>query len=374
MAMHFLRRIGDILETEDAEGDRPDPGAAATRSDLVEESETEAEKEAGAAAKLLKEAAAAAEAIVPKLPAALRRARIAEAEVERLKTALADAEARIESIQSQQLRLAEGFQSEIQMRDAEIDRLRKKLANPEATQAGYLPNETTAVALEAQARDVLTLTAEGPLGLEFDRSSVGPKILSSVDSESQASQKLSPGDEVISVNGTHVKDLTWEEFDAALATRPVVMSVRRSEAATGRVGLAGRVRSLAGWTKQAARAAARELEAAMAEEDTVAANVAPSQPHVEDEPAHARVEDEPADAEARNRPFYDLVRASMAESRQCAEQAGQNDPEQNDARFERWLRHFHNERDDEWYANNHSRVYNAFRPHWDEVQAEAHRK
>jgi len=44
-------------------------------------------------------------------------------------------------------------------------------------------------------------------------------------------------------------------------------------------------------------------------------------------------------------------------------------PGDDSSSFERWLRNFHSERDDEWYANNHTRVYNAFRPHWDEVVA-----
>ncbi|CAE7636865.1 ppk5, partial [Symbiodinium microadriaticum] len=55
------------------------------------------------------------------------------------------------------------------------------------------------------------------------------------------------------------------------------------------------------------------------------------------------------DAEARNRPFYELVRSSMVEA------AAHGTSEE---AFERWLRQFHNERDDEWFANNRTRVYN----------------
>ncbi|CAK9014658.1 unnamed protein product [Durusdinium trenchii] len=135
-------------------------------------------------------------------------------------------------------------------------------------------------------------------------------------------------------------------------------------------GLAARVRSLSVWTRDKAKAAARELEQAMAEiqEDGLSSADQPSlagedSTRSDPEPLwtqnRCETETDEADAEARNRPFYELVRGSMAEAIET------NGPDT----FERWLRQFHSERDDEWFANNRTRVYNAFRPHWDEVVA-----
>ncbi|CAJ1329262.1 unnamed protein product [Effrenium voratum] len=81
--------------------------------------------------------------------------------------------------------------------------------------------------------------------------------------------------------------------------------------------------------------------------------------------ANGADEADDADAEARNRPFYELVRSSMAAAKTSGGGGSGSDSEA----FERWLRQFHSERDDEWFANNRTRVYNAFRPHWDEVVA-----
>jgi hypothetical protein len=79
--------------------------------------------------------------------------------------------------------------------------------------------------------------------------------------------------------------------------------------------------------------------------------------------------DDDMPTEVRNRPFYELVRSSMAEacSLETADPGSGGTCVNEEANFERWLREFHQERDDEWYASNHVRVYNAFKPHWDEV-------
>lgn len=37
-----------------------------------------------------------------------------------------------------------------------------------------------------------------------------------------------------------------------------------------------------------------------------------------------------------------------------------------DEQFERWMRHFHSEYDEVWYAKNHTRLYKSFRPIWNQ--------
>lgn len=37
-----------------------------------------------------------------------------------------------------------------------------------------------------------------------------------------------------------------------------------------------------------------------------------------------------------------------------------------DEQFERWMRHFHSEYDEVWFANNHTRLYKSFRPIWNQ--------
>eukprot|EP00931_Biecheleriopsis_adriatica_P069597 TRINITY_DN43420_c0_g1_i1.p1 TRINITY_DN43420_c0_g1~~TRINITY_DN43420_c0_g1_i1.p1 ORF type:complete len:444 (-),score=116.07 TRINITY_DN43420_c0_g1_i1:27-1289(-) len=408
--MQFLRRIGDILENEEGTasshadghtgpgrpaGEAAGSGTSGAKVHSVagqpELQEDEALQEANVAAKLMQQAASAAESLSTKLPAALRRAQSAEQEVVRLQKALAEAQERIESIQAAQLRLAEGFLGEIRQRDAELAVLRAAASMAPATDvaAGYaseasLPSEGAGSTAEAGENPVLvTLPAEGQLCLEFDRNNLAMKIVASEHAECLTRGKLFVGDEVLSVNGLSARNMSWQEFDEALDARPVVVSVHRSKASessqggTPAAGLAGRVRSLAGWTRQAAKAMSREFEAAMAEiEDdgvasNLAANLVSSSQRKEVLPAETELdlgEAQTADAEVRNRPFYELVRSSMTEAMSGSLEA-ESASSSNDAAFERWLRQFHSERDDEWYANNHSRVFNAFRPHWDEVRA-----
>ncbi|CAL1130218.1 unnamed protein product [Cladocopium goreaui] len=349
--MQFLRKIGDMLEVDD--GQESSTPADATPLQTLEEMlhlpEEDAEKEARACAELLQNAAKASEALAQQLPEALKRARKAEMEVQRLKEALAESEAKMAALQAQQLRLADGLLGEIRQRDAELALLRVA-----AAAGGYTPGEEDAT--KTQEQEVVTLN-EGTV--DFNRSAASKQVASSSTSE------LSTGDEVISLNGLSARNMTWEEFDAALANRPVVLTVQR-ERRSG--GIAAKMRSLSVWTRDKAKAAARELEQAMAEmqEDPLASNMENEEPPaLEASKATDEAADvDPEDAEARNRPFYDLVRGSMAEPAAAFVAAG--DANATEA-FERWLRQFHSERDDEWFANNRTRVYNAFRPHWDEV-------
>jgi len=329
------------------------------------------------AARVLRLAASAAEALAPRLPGALRRADLAEAEAARLRAALEAAEARIEKLEKMQAQLSEGFIREIRQRDAEIATLRAAATAtgdrwPGTSAAAEVFGATSApgAAMECEAQiEVITFTAEGALGIEFDDSNACLKLVAAVEPGSQASAcLLAAGDEVVSVSGVPARNISWEELEESLSTRPVVVSVRRADPSIGspgggdpaqggggapRGGLAQHFAKVAGY----ARAAAAQVQAALNDAE---------------EPNRWRSEDEPQPddlpSEVRNRPFYELVRSSMAEA--CvAEGRDFGDLSQREDDFEGWLRLFHSERDDEWYANNHERVYNAFRPHWDEVLA-----
>eukprot|EP00439_Symbiodinium_sp_Y106_P051084 s3418_g6.t2 len=379
MAMQFFKRIGDMLDAEETgEGAQGAAGADAASAqesslpslqEMIADPEDEAEKEAHAAAELLSRAAAASTALAEQLPAALRRARTAEMEAQRLRQSLAEAETKIAGIQAaacgfqaQQLRLAEGLLGEIKQRDAELALLRAA-----ASAARPADAEASEASLPVEAAAPVVLEDDGPLGLEFDRRSCGTaKVVLNVAPQRTA---LAAGDEVISVNGLSARNLSWEEFDNAMANRPVVLTLEKQPESrtTPSGGLANRVKSLSAWTRQAAKAAARELEAAMTDlQEPPPEFSSQDLPFPEDlstteAPASSTSEaalPEADDAEARNRPFYELVRSSMVEA------AAHGTSEE---AFERWLRQFHNERDDEWFANNRTRVYNAFRPHWDDV-------
>lgn len=384
-----------------------------------------AETEALAAAETLRAAAAVADALAPRLLQALRRAEEAEAEVARLRAALADSNVRIESMQGQQLRLTEGFIGEIRQRDAELALLRAAAVSNDAelahlraaavstpdsvvddgvvTDSSRVASTSSGVGLPASSTnsgasasgsaansntidptefvEVLTFTEAGPLGIELDRTNECLKIVAAVDARAAASGRLFVGDEMVSINGASARNLSWEEMDATLLMRPIVLSVRRidtggSPGAGPARGLANRVRNIAGWTRGAA---AKLMEALDAEDDYLQSYPGDGVVRGDGDairPKAAAVDsvvdlnpEEPDDAEARNRPFYALVRASMADA--CSAEVvspGAGDG----SSFEKWLREFHSERDDVWYSSNHSRVYNAFRPHWDDVVA-AHR-
>ncbi|CAE7684795.1 ppk5 [Symbiodinium sp. CCMP2592] len=331
----------------------------AGEQEMIADPEDEAEKEAHAAAELLSRAAAASTALAEQLPAALRRARAAEMEAQRLRQSLAEAETKIAGIQAQQLRLAEGLLGEIKQRDAELALLRA--AASAAAAARPADAEASEASLQAslpvEAAAPVVLEDDGPLGLEFDRSGTA-KVVLNVAPQRTA---LAAGDEVISVNGLSARNLSWEEFDNAMANRPVVLTLEKQPESrtTPSGGLANRVKSLSAWTRQAAKAAARELEAAMTDlQEPPPEFFSQDLPFPEDLStidASASSTSEAAlpeadDAEARNRPFYELVRSSMVEA------AAHGTSEE---AFERWLRQFHNERDDEWFANNRTRVYNV---------------
>jgi len=318
--------------------------------------------------------------------------------------------------------LTEGFLGELKSRDSELAALRaaSALASDAVVHSGGQGEDGASPTVSATASaagdvaaegtvDVLTITEPGPLGVEFDRTNIALKIVSAVESGSVGSGRLLAGDEILSVDGVSARSYSWSEWDEALTQRPAVISVRRGEiyvaahAQGAGIRLANRVRDIAGWTRSAAKAAARELEAAMAdlEEDATQSSVGASavagaagegsEPGIaldgaaspdgaggSSQPAAGALETlEPdatsADVEARNQPFYELVRREMAEALEAEASSGTSlaldDPGEVEALFERWLRQFHSERDDSWFTNNHTRVYKAFRPHWDEVVA-----
>mmetsp|Transcript_39208 Transcript_39208/g.85690 ORF Transcript_39208/g.85690 Transcript_39208/m.85690 type:complete len:457 (-) Transcript_39208:72-1442(-) len=375
---------------------RPDPEELA--------SEESPESEAIAAARVLRRAAVAAEALAPRLAEAEQRA--------------AKAEALVEYLEAQQRRLTEAFLGEIRLRDVELAFLRRGVglasdggaasadsveAQPQAHGQGKVQSPSQASAApkavaeapvcevmvaseqpgaghseevssstvpdrvaaavstplaDAAFIEVLTFAEEGPLGFSFEEDEGRRKLVKVVDADTPASGRVVSGDELFSVAGTEARQMSQEALTEALEVRPLVVSFIRGEATRGdgsmanngvggARGLALRGRDLAGhlagWTFAAAKAVGRELEAAILvdkEEDYSDPDAVPS--------------------EVRNRPFYELVRTSMM--RECS--GVQEEPA-----FEQWLRDFHNDRDDEWYANNHLRIYTAFRPHWDEVLA-----
>ncbi|CAJ1327825.1 unnamed protein product, partial [Effrenium voratum] len=99
--MNFLKRIGDMLEVDEGEGagQASDQPSLPSLEDMLTLPEDEAEKEAAAAAELLRKAAEASQALSRQLPEALQRARKAELEAQRLRTSLAEAEAKIAGLQ-----------------------------------------------------------------------------------------------------------------------------------------------------------------------------------------------------------------------------------------------------------------------------------
>lgn len=296
------------------------------------------------AARILRSAATAAEALAPRLSSTLRRAEAAEAEVLRLRAVIENAEARIKELEKQQDRLTEGFIKEIQQRDAEIATFKASAASSEAR--GFKsPRPPASSDVDAnEAIEVLTFTEEGKLGIEFDQTNDCLKILSFVAPGSQSEGRLFVGDEVISVSGACTRNLSWEEMVEVLAARPVVISVRRE--GSGSKPSNPFLKTLAGWTR--AFAARNAKESKENDEDGVALDY--------------------DSLEVCNRPFFELVRASISEAVASDSNTSASEEEQ----FEQWLRQFHSERDDEWYASNHVRLINAFKPHWDEV-VEAHR-
>lgn len=239
------------------------------------------------------------------------------------------------------------------------------------------------------------MTTEGPWLVDLDRTNSCLKVVTAVDPSSPVLGRVGPGDELVSLNGASARNLSWEELDAALAERPLVVSVRRPEDVATRESGAGaaigsllgsKARSLVGWARATASVAVREFaldadpDDVMAYEEgpTMSASAFLGEPSptnhqsrgaaAEDSSANSGQEDAAKEkAKERNRPFYALVQSSMAEV--CLEEARKSSlaAAGDEAVFEKWLRSFHSERDDAWYANNHLRLYNAFRPSWTEV-------
>lgn len=234
--------------------------------------------------------------------------------------------------------------------------------------------------------EVVTIMAEGTLGIEFFHKEP-PYVIREVEGRSLALGCFFEGDELLTVGALRTADMPWESLRSALSVRPAVVVVRRakapgrdergdsraddlersSEGSGSASGLfSGHVRSLTGWTRGVAARAVTVVSAAAlggGDDDSNAGSAfddgdCPAREACSVAPAPATMEDG-VSIEVRNRPFFDLVRGSMRET--CLHQAC------DDASFQRWLREFHNERDDVWYASNYTRVYNAFRPVWDEV-------
>jgi len=204
-----------------------------------------------------------------------------------LRAALAEAEAKIASMQEQQLRVTEGLVGEVRQRDAEIASLRAAAAASTASFSSTASAPTTSTTGPVSSNtegglEVITVTTEESLDITFDRDNACIKVVASVSSQSPVSGRLQSGDEVISIGGTSARNLSWEEFDEALKVRPLVMSVRRddpdSEANAGlrTIRFANRVRNLAGWTRAAVKAAAGEFEAVLSDvQDSASAPVNP---------------------------------------------------------------------------------------------------
>jgi predicted metalloprotease with PDZ domain len=133
------------------------------------------------------------------------------------------AETRIKELEKQQEQLTQGFVMEIRQRDAEIATCRAAATPRTATAQAEREAEV------AEAIDIVTFTAEGPLGVEFDQTNSVLKFVSCVEPGSQAAGRLFVGDEVVSVSGVSARNLSWEEMHDVLNARPAVVSVRRSE-------------------------------------------------------------------------------------------------------------------------------------------------
>ncbi|OLQ03342.1 Serine/threonine-protein kinase ppk5 [Symbiodinium microadriaticum] len=309
-----------VLMMHVAKDEKAETRGALQEEDMIADPEDEAEKEAhgppGSLGPLVLWSWSAGlwslvlwspglEALAEQLPAALRRARAAEME-------------------AQQLRLAEGLLGEIKQRDAELALLRAAaVARPDAA------------SLPVEAAAPVVLEDDGPLGLEFDRPALTARSGAAKVVINVAPQRtgLAAGDEVISVNGLpraerSARNLSWEEFDNAMANRPVVLTLEllARQVVPSTLGFSRPASAGKAWeTAEVSAAAARELEAAMTDlQEPPPEFFSQDLPFPEDlstaeAPASATSEaelPEADDAEARNRPFYELVRSSMVEAPQ----------------------------------------------------------
>merc|ERR1712137_424731 len=88
----------------------------------------------------------------------------------------------------------------------------------EAMGAGVVPESEAPV---ATAFDVM-FALEGPLGLEFERLSAPYVVLQVHMSGVAVGLGISPGDELIIVDGEPVAELAWKELGKRLSKRPIV--------------------------------------------------------------------------------------------------------------------------------------------------------
>lgn len=268
-------------------------------------------------------------------------------EVNRLRQALLDAEAQVEMLRAHQERQSK----EIRAKDAEIaSLLQQRLIEQHSDDLPKLGSRT-------QESEV-TFCMEGPLGLEFEKTTP-PYVIESVVPGSQADGHVAPGDHLVEVDGQRTEVLQWSDLRSALGVRPVTVCLARvtqqsnfrhqgaSEEATWN-GVGAALRCIAG------NGITKAIAAVLLPFDSN--DGATSQPEVEG-PAP-----ETLSSEIRNQPFIELVRSSM---RIALASVGPGEET-----FEAWLREFHDERDDRWYVENYSRIERAFRPHWDEVRSD----
>lgn len=275
-----------------------------------------------------------------------------EDEVNRLRHALLNAEAQVEMLRAHQEKQSE----EIRAKDAEIASLLQQRHDLDENCSGS-PN----MGSRTQESEV-TFCLEGPLGLEFEKTSP-PYVIESVVPGSQADGRVVPGDHLVEVGGQRTEVLQWSALRSALGVRPVTVILARppqqgnarrrsnpEEAAwTNGVGAALRCAGN-GFTKA--------MTAVLLPFDSL--DGATSQSEAPSEPEETSPEN--LSSEMRNQPFVELVRSSMSIALATAGATEET--------FEAWLREFHDERDDRWYVENHSRIERAFRPHWDEVRSD----
>jgi len=326
-------------------------------------------------AKMLREVAEAAQALAPQLDACSADAEtldavqqcVADAEAEakeahrqgtEARTKLLEAEEKIISLQQQLLsaeevtkkmrdqllRASDGFEAEVRLLEQEVNVLRARL--DESPGMATVPDEPL------EDTEVVFAT-EGPLGIEFVHT-YAPYMVESVVTGSTAEMLgVKCGDVLLEVGNMSTSTMLWEDLSAALSVRPV--SVRISKGRPGRPSskLVKVVRSFTDWTRGGKSLA--EITRAATSKAISVVQIDLDGGESDAMTSSSDVADESSSAEARNAPFLSLVHTSMRAV------------DSSDTTFESWLRNFHSERNDEWYAQNYVRVRNAFRPIWDEV-------
>lgn len=357
----------------------------------------------------LRAAAAAAESFAPRLPALIQRATTAEAEVVGLKASLSAAEERLEKMRVDHSQLVKSLEAELQERRVEIAALRSVSGGDHVAETVHRPSRSPVLA-HAFARFVGCGEVDGyqtpasapntpaemylvPLPWRSHPKTGEAKSLEATALESQARLQADfAGLTTLNLEADEASLPEADRADSAGAATPDRCPSETSEVGDGTSPqgrtsqqgtseprtrrLANKVMSLAGWTRvrvagsggTAGESDTPEKRFPSCEAQSVELEDAP---RGVDAMRAVDAEDEilPSEVLNLNEPFYELVRSSMVEA--CSAGAGNDHGEvsSGDEIFRRWLRQFHSERDDEWYAKNETRVVNAFRPHWDEVMS-----